>query len=395
MRVRFLVMAFLSLCSYATQCSFAQEATESLSKPQAEVLDDETWKRLDDSVERALSWLATQQKDDGSFESIDMSQPAVTALGLMAFLAQGESPVDGKYQKQLSKAIDFIALQQKANGLISHDAPNAVPIPRQLPADSHTELCVTAVYNHAISSLALAEAYGQCSPEQAKALAPVIQKAIAATIEMQQWDGKKPRDKGGWRYLTKRFSNGDSDLSITGWHVMFLRSARNAGFEVPKDTIDQAVAYVERCFLTHEDRRVHGYMVRQRQQCTRAMAGAGVLAMAHAGKHESKQAIGSGEWILKHSFEKYNDDKPVYGSTWLNDRYHYGAFQCSQAMYQLGGKYWNQFFPPLVETLLANQQADGSWLPEKSEKQYGNCYTTSLCVLSLSVPNQMLPIFQR
>ena len=75
MRVRFLIMAFLSLCSYATQCSFAQEATESLSKPQAEVLDDETWKRLDDSVERALSWLATQQKDDGSFESIDMGHP--------------------------------------------------------------------------------------------------------------------------------------------------------------------------------------------------------------------------------------------------------------------------------------------------------------------------------
>ena len=371
------------------------QAEKELAAPKTDVLDAATWKKVDDSVERALSWLATQQKDDGSFETIDIGQPAITALSLMAFLAQGESPIDGKYQKQLSKAVDYIAAQQKANGLIALQAPNNVPIPRTLPANSHGELSVTVVYNHAISTLALAEAYGQCSDEQAKKLAPVIEKAIAATIEMQQWGGKKPHDKGGWRYITKRFSNGDSDLSITGWHLMFLRSARNAGFEVSKETIDLAVAYVERCYLTDEDRNVHGYMVKQRKQCTRAMAGAGVLALAHAGKHESKQAIGSGEWILKHGFEKYNDITPAYGSSWLPDRYHYGAFQCAQAMYQLGGKYWQQFFPSLVETLLANQQKDGSWPSEKTEQEYGNCYTTSLCVLSLSVPNQMLPIFQR
>ena len=64
-------------------------------------------------------------------------------------------------------------------------------------------------------------------------------------------------------------------------------------------------------------------------------------------------------------------------------------------MYQLGGKYWEKFFPTLVKALLANQKADGSWPPEKKEKQYGNCYSTALCILSLSVPNQMLPIFQR
>ena len=117
--------------------------------------------------------------------------------------------------------------------------------------------------------------------------------------------------------------------------------------------------------------------------------------MAHAGKHNSKEAIASGEWILAHDFSVYNQDTSVYGSPYLPDRYHYGAFLCTQAMYQLGGKYWEKFFPPLVDTLLANQQADGSWLPEKEDKQYGNCYTTSLSILSLSATNQMLPISQR
>lgn len=125
------------------------------------------------------------------------------------------------------------------------------------------------------------------------------------------------------------------------------------------------------------------------------LAGAGVLALAHGGKHNSKEAIASGEWILKHDFKDYNDDTPVYGRRWSPDRYHYGGVLCSQAMFQLGGKYWEQFFPPFATTLLENQQADGAWPPERYDKQFGSCYSTSLCILSLSVPNQMLPIFQR
>ena len=40
----------------------------------------------------------------------------------------------------------------------------------------------------------------------------------------------------------------DSDLSVTGWHLMFLRSARNAGFDVPDRAIADAVAYIRRTF---------------------------------------------------------------------------------------------------------------------------------------------------
>ena len=36
-------------------------------------------------------------------------------------------------------------------------------------------------------------------------------------------------------------------------------------------------------------------------------------------------------------------------------------------MYQLGDRYWEEFFPRIVPILLANQQADGSW-PADSQK---------------------------
>lgn len=382
---------FLILTALSTNVLFAQAKTEPLSAPNASVLDKAQWKQLDDSVKRGLQWLISQQKEDGSFDSPVSGQPGITSLCLMAFMAQGENPADGKYQQELVAAVNFIADQQKRNGLIASTAPNAVPIPRGV----HKTVGSTSVYNHAISGLALCEVYGQCNPEQAERLTPVIEKAIAATLEMQRWGPKKKHNVGGWRYLDLRWQGKYSDLSVTGWQLMFLRSAKNAGFDVPEKSIDAAVQYIERCFLNDNNRQVHAYLVGAPDACTRAMAGAGILALAHTGKHDSKEARASGEWLLKHDFKNYNDDTPPYGATWWQDRYHYGSMLCSQAMFQLGGKYWKQFFPPLVETLLANQQPDGAWPPEKNEPQYGECYSTSLCILSLSVPNQMLPIFQR
>lgn len=405
--LRAALVLIVTICSVSRL--FAQAEVEPREAPDASVLNEEQWKQLDASVDSGLAWLATKQRADGSFESIDLGQPAVTSFCLMAFLAQGESPSDGKYQERLTKAIDFIADQQKPNGLIALSAPAAAPIPRGLIDDqfegqsARSKVGIAVVYNHAISALALSEAYGQCGPEQSEKLANVIEEAIAATLEMQRWDTKEKKDVGGWRYLDRRidgpdgerFHKPDSDLSVTGWQLMFLRSARNAGFDVPEKSISEAVKYVENCFLEGDNRQVHAYLVDKELTCTRAMAGAGVLALAHAGKHESKEAIASGGWLLKRDFKNYNADEPIYDYPWLPDRYHYGAVLCTQAMYQLGGKYWEQFYPPLVETLLANQRADGSWPPERADKQFGNCYSTALCILSLSVPNQMLPIFQR
>lgn len=388
---RITILAFLLATTFIPSTLFAQAETEPRSAPDANVLDAQTWKQLDNSVERGLAWLLTKQRDDGSFETIANGQPAVTSFCLLAFLANGESPSDGQYKQQLSKAVDFIMAQQTTNGLIALGAPNGVSVPRKV---DHESMGVSGAYNHAISALALAEVYGHCEPAQAKKLAPVIEQAIVATLEMQSWGGKPQHDVGGWRYLDD-WNKSKSDLSITGWQLMFLRSAKGAGFDTPETSIDAAVQFVENCFLKGADRKVHGYTVGTPDFVTRAMAGAGVLALAHAGKHNSKEALASADWILKHDFSNYNVDKPLYGEYWSPDRYHYGAVICTQAMFQIGGKYWEQFFPPLVNVLLANQKADGSWPPEIRDAKFGSCYTTSLSILSLSVPNQMLPIFQR
>ena len=360
---------------------------QNLSIPNG-VLSARQEQQISDSTDRALQYLTSRQRRNGSFDSIAIGQPGVTGFCVLAFLAQGKTPTDAQYGPAIIKAIDFICAQQKANGLIATVAPNAVPVPR-VPNRQHDQY-LPAVYNHAIAGLALAEAYGECGKEQATRVAKVIEEAIAATLEMQSWR-KHAADQGGWRYLGRPHDD-DSDLSITGWHIMFLRSARNAGFDVDTKNIDQAVAYVENCFQKRSG--TFSYAARHPLSVTRSMAGAGVLAMAHAGKHRSKMAIEASNWILGRDFTKFNHE-PKCQCDWQDDRYNYGVFLCTQAMYQQGGRYWSEFYPPVVKAVLEAQNKDGSWPPEPQDREFGNCYTTALCVLSLSVSDQLLPIFQR
>ena len=100
----------------------------------------------------------------------------------------------------------------------------------------------------------------------------------------------------------------------------------------------------------------------------------------------------AGKWLLTQSFTPYNS-----APNQAHDRYFFSAFYCSQAMFQLGGDYWKQFYPPLLQTLSANQRRNGSWDREAtgSTARYGNVYSSALAVLALTPSYNMLPIFQR
>jgi hypothetical protein len=307
----------------------------------------------------------------------------------MAFMAHGNLPGDGKFGTQLQRATEFVAGCQKANGLITLIGPDGPRISRAVDHD----VGVTAAYNHAISSLTLSEVYGTSKADRSTRLKRVISTSITATLVMQRWPKDRDIDNGGWRYVDD-FDHHDSDLSITGWELMFLRSARNAGFDVPAQSIEDAVRYVRRSFS--QQYGAFGYAADDGDFRSRGMAGAGILALAHAGQHGAPEAVRSGDWILRMRFDDYNKIER-FTQGWFNDRYHYGLFNCCQGMYQLGGRYWAEFFPRAVRTVLANQRGDGSWPAESHfhDARFGNAYTTALVVLSLGAPNQLLPIFQR
>jgi hypothetical protein len=363
----------------------AQRRRVTTEDTRSTVLSAAQWRQVDAAVARGLEWLASQQQPDGSFITMETGQPGVTSLCMLAFISHGYVPGDGPYGKRLERAADYVLSCQKENGLISLHGPDGEHITRQV---SH-EIGGSACYNHGISSLVLSEIYGMSPPGRARPLQTAINNALKATLEMQHWPKDVPTDRGGWRYIDDLDST-DSDLSVTGWQLMFLRSAQNAGFNVPKERIEEAVAYVRRCYDAREGIFVYS---RSNSSRTRSMAGAGILALAHSGLHHTEEARRSGDWLLRHQFDQYNGTLPGARS----DRYHYGLFNCCQAMYQLGGIYWERFYPSAVRAVLDNQQPDGSWPPESQYKDaaFGSTYTTSLVIIMLGASNQLLPIFQR
>lgn len=372
-------LALLPLSATAAEPAVSLTPVE--PRQNRDILSAEQWKSLDLATDRALAHLAKKQRRDGSFEAPSIGQPGVTSLCVMAFLSRGHIPHEGPYGAQLDKAIEYVLGTQKPSGVFSsHELDQSVG--RENTAE-------TGTYNHAMAGLMLGEVYGMTHSVQRDRLRGAISKAIEYTRARQVSPNRSPHNGGGWRYFRAlRGVSNDADLSATAWHVMFLRSARNAEFEVPKVFIDEAMAYVRRTFSPQTGTFM--YQANGDGLTTRSSAGSGILLLSLGGDYQTDMAKTAGDWILKHPFDRYNQPALKY------DRYHYSAYYCSQGMFQLGGEYWARFYPPMLHAFVTNQRADGSWDAESNRDGWvGNTYTTALAVLALTPPYQLLPIYQR
>jgi len=361
----------------------AHIASAALAKTLADALPPEKWRQVEDSVDRALAWIASRQNADGSFPTSPIGQPAVTSFCILAFLSRGHQPGLGPYGGQLNRAIDFVLECQMPDGLFSYKIPEEQHVNQQA---SHT-----ATYNHAIAGLMLGEVYGHVTGERARKVRKAINKALQYTRDLQARPKDIPFDKGGWRYI-RHFDATDSDLSVTTWHLMFLRSARNAEFNVPQAWVDEAMDFVHRCWdpqqggFTYGRTPEGGY-----RNMSRGLVGAGILSLSLGGQHQTPEARAAGDWLLAHPYTKFGG---VVGD---GDRFFYSSYYCSQAAMQLGGRYWEGIYPPLVEAMLSAQSPDGSWPDEPTglDRAFGNAYTTAMAVLALTPPYQLLPVYQR
>lgn len=347
--------------------------------PLAAVLPAAQWRQVENGVDRALAWLASRQAADGSFPTLPQGQPAVTSLAVMAFLSRGHQPGVGPYGRQLNRAIDFVIACQRPDGLFSYAAPAPV---YQMRRASHT-----ASYNHGISGLMLAEVYGQAAGPRAEAVRQAIEKALQFTRVLQT-RSKAAEDRGGWRYLRVNGSP-DSDLSVTAWQLMFLRSARNSEFDVPQQYVDEAMAFVRRCWNEKAGGFTYAAAGAGENGMGRGLTGAGIVSLAMAGQHQTKMAQAAGDWLLAHPYRGYGE---ILGG---HDKFIYSTFYWSQAAAQLGGRYWQQMYPPMAELIVKAQSPNGSWRSEPDLAEFGDELTTALAVLSLTPPYQLLPVYQR
>jgi hypothetical protein len=316
--------------------------------------------KSDAALKRALDYLKSAQKPDGAWESGSFGKAtSITSLSVMAFLAAGHLPGEpGPYSDSLRKGIRYVLDNQKPNGLLVSNT-------------SHGPM-----YCHGISTLMLAEVVGMIpDPAMASEARVALAKAVDVIVRAQAVR-KNPDNAGGWRYQT---SSPDSDLSVTGWQVMALRAAKSAGCAVSSEPIDQAIAYIKKCAF-----KSGGFGYQPGQGPNNPRTGTGILALEICGDHLSAEAIAGADYLVKHP------------PRWSSEYFFYEVYYCPQAMFQVGDKYFQNYYPKLVDILLQHQDKDGSWLSgDGNDRTGGRNYCTAIAALALAVEYRYLPIYQR
>lgn len=381
-----LVLVALVAATASAQAPKPANPTIAKSTNLSSALPAGDWTRVEASIDKSLEWMAKQQAEDGRFPSDDAFQPAITSMAVMSFLSRGHVPDQGRYGAQISKAIDFVLATQKRRGEFSL-------LPVEPPA-THLGAGQTSTYNHSIAGLMLGEVFGMTSGERSKRIEAALNRALVYHREIQMRKKAVPTDIGGWRYGFPDAPDAGSDMSVTGWALMFLRSARNAEFNVPKQHFDEGLDFVERCY--EADTRLHEKGVfRYRPAASEPTANpnlslantaSAMLTLILGGRQDSESVAAGIKWFVTHDYPR----------SWQTGYFYLSTYYSSQAMAQVGGDPWNQVFPQIVRNLLEAQAADGSWPADiSSERKFGSCYTTSLAVLALTPPYQLLPIYQR
>jgi hypothetical protein len=322
--------------------------------------------RVDDALRRAAQFLiACQDRQTGAIHNRLRNETAMTSLAILAFGALGHQPADPTPEGQsMKRALDYVLRpeNQEQDGYFGKSDGSRM-------------------YGHGITTLMLAEMLGMGVDDKQDALIRQrCRKAIELILRAQRVP-KNEMNRGGWRYTPDAT---DSDMSITCWQTMALRSARNAGLDVPKEAIDLAVRYIKGLYDSGDRRRGlggFGYSSRGNEVSTTAE---GLLALQVCGDYECEEVKGASDRLLKTGFRA--------GDRW----FFYTAYYYAQGMYQRGDKHGADARRVMTELLLPLQSREGWWDGiGGEERQGGKVYATSLAVLALSVKNHYLPIYQR
>lgn len=304
--------------------------------------------------DRGTQFLMASQDDDGSWSGGE-NGPGTAALGLLAFLASGEDANFGRYSPNIEKCLLYILNQQNLT----------------------TGYMGPSMYHHGFAMLAIAESYGafderrfsQRNDAPKQSLGEALELAVRCAITAQR---RNPFH--AWRYSP---GARDADTSVSGAILMGLLAARNAGIEVPDESIDQAIAYF--ASLTGSNGSV-GY--------SGGLGGFGD-SIARSSIACLVYSISKRRDLDQYEFTKrYVTESIGLGNSfgWQD----YARYYQAQALFQADIDAWEKWNTRLVRQLSDAQQENGSF-----DGELGAANSTSMALLALALNYRFLPIYER
>jgi len=329
------------------------------------------------SVQSGLRWLANNQRNDGSWSlqgpyrdgAINENEVTATAMALLAFQGAGNTHKKGAFQENVAKGWKWLLQEQDADGNFFHEG-----------GFNHR------FYTNGQCTIALCELYGMTKDERFKEPA---ERAIDYLLKSQS-------SEGGWRYSAQA----DSDVSVTGWVLMALQSARMAYLPVPEEKLRRVERFLDKVALDGGTR----YPYQRGKEATKVMTAEALLCRQYLGwARDDERLIDGVRYITQpENLVDYERDPNVY--------YWYYA---TQVCHHMEGEYWKKWNAVMRQEVPEHQVKSGrdagSWDPGRSDRgapdgymwhtaytpHGGRLYVTCLSIYMLEVYYRHLPIYSK
>lgn len=325
------------------------------------------------AVQAALKWLADNQTGDGRWdarrhdlrsdqregETMGTIDTGITALAVLAFLANGETHLEGDHRETVQKGLEFLLRMQAEDGNLAGHAG--------LPART---------YCHGMAALALCEAFAMTGDQRLK---PAVERATRYTLRAQH-------SGGGWRYTPAS----QGDMSQFGWQIMALKSAELGGVPFPVENRRRSEMFI-RSVSSGRFGGLASYQAQHRP--SRVMtAESRVCQSLLQLKTDERAGQEAAQFILEEC--PGEGDRNVY-------YWYYGTL----ALFHQHGsgeprhsREWEEWNGRLKTELCRTQRFDGrfagSWDPDRTWGTYGGrVFQTSLSCLCLEVYYRYLPMY--
>ena len=132
----------------------------------------------------------------------------------LPFLGAGQSHKLGIYQDTVDRGLKWLVKQQKPDG------------------DLRGSGGIGRMYAHGLATIVLCEAVAMTNDESLRGPA----------ISAAEFIVRAQHSEGGWRYEPRQ----EGDLSVVGWQLMALQSAKMAYIDVPQRCVQSRGAFFER-----------------------------------------------------------------------------------------------------------------------------------------------------
>ena len=318
----------------------------------------------------------------------------MTGYAVLCFLGAGyDHKTPNKWRKVVGAGIDYLVASQNEGSF----GPGQ-----------------RLMYTQGIATMALAEAYGMTNDPNLKEPA---QKAVDFLVAGQQ-KGDGPYGGGGWDYSATQ--TGRNDMSVTGWCIMALKSAKMSELGIA-DGMDRAKGLFDRAWKAandeaglnptdpYSDISVFPYAYFEgdgaKMKFEQKVAGkVSRISPQGLGNNSSRTPIGlcmgvflghgQGD-IMMESLANHAMKIHLPSYTSFDGMNQYWMYYNTLAIFQAGGVRWKEWNDTVRDVLVGAQKQtddcfDGSWdymLPGNNYHghEVGRLLSTAYCCLSLEV----------